>query len=162
VLDAALVRVGEGLADHARLAVVGMGKVGGSELNYASDVDVLFVGEGDDRALDRAARELLVLAGRCFRVDVGLRPEGRDGSLVRSVGAYQAYWERWADPWERQSLLKARPVAGDEALGAGWAAAAAEVVWGTPFTADDLRYVRALKARAEEEVRRAGVADREV
>ena len=123
---------------------------------------MLLVGEGDAAVLDRAARELLDRARRCFRVDVGLRPEGRDGSLVRSVAAYQAYWDRWADPWERQALLKAVPVAGDLELGERWAAAAEEVVWGAPFTADDLRHVRALKARSEEEVRRTGAADREV
>jgi glutamate-ammonia-ligase adenylyltransferase len=162
VLAAAHARSGALLGDGGRLAVVGMGKLGGAELNYSSDVDVLFVGEGDAVRLDRAARELLEKAGRCFRVDVGLRPEGRDGSLVRSLGAYRAYWERWADPWERQALLKAIPVTGDAALGEEWEEAAADVVWGAPFTADDLRHVRGLKARAEEEVRKSGVADREV
>ncbi len=162
VLAAAHARAVAGQPDGTRLAVVGMGKLGGDELNYASDVDVLLVGEGEPDALDRAGKLLLELAARCFRLDVGLRPEGRDGSLVRSVAAYGAYWERWADPWERQALLKATPVVGDDDLGAGWAAAAETVLWGTPFTSDDLRHVRSLKARAEEEVRRLGVADREV
>jgi glutamate-ammonia-ligase adenylyltransferase len=145
-----------------RLAIVGMGKLGGGELNYASDVDLLLVGEGERADLERAGRSLVALAGRCFRVDVDLRPEGRDGPLVRTTAGYRSYWERWADPWERQALLRATPVAGDADLGAEWAAAADDVLWGQPFTADDLRHVRRLKVRAEEAVRHAGLADREV
>jgi glutamate-ammonia-ligase adenylyltransferase len=152
----------EYVAGPQRLAVIGMGKLGGGELNYASDVDIVLVGEGDQTALERAGRALVEQAGRCFRVDVGLRPEGRDGPLVRSVEGFVAYWERWADPWERQALLRAVPVAGDPELGHRWAEAAGAQVWGKPFSADDLRHVRALKVRAEEEVRKRGVADREV
>ncbi len=148
--------------DGLRLAVVGMGKLGGDELNYASDVDILLVGDGDPTALERAGRTFLDLAGRCFRVDADLRPEGRDGPLVRTLAGYAAYWERWADPWERQALLRAVPVAGDVELGSEWFAAAQEHVWGSPFSADDLRHVRALKVRAEEEIRKRGVAEREV
>jgi glutamate-ammonia-ligase adenylyltransferase len=144
------------------LAVIGMGKLGGSELNYASDIDVLFVGEGDQAALGRAARSVLEHAGRCYRVDADLRPEGRDGPLVRSLASYEAYWARWADPWERQALLKAVPVAGHGELGARWGEAAGRMVWDRPFSADDLRYVRAMKVRAEEEVVRRGIAEREV
>jgi glutamate-ammonia-ligase adenylyltransferase len=161
VLGSAHARATEHLTD-GRVAVVGMGKLGGRELNYASDVDVLLVGEGDPEAVDRAGRALIDVAGRCFRVDADLRPEGRDGSLVRSIDAYEAYWARWADPWERQALLKAVPTAGDAALGARWQDAARTAVWEVPFGAEDLRQVRALKVRAEEEVRRRGVADREV
>ena len=161
VLAAAADRVAEQL-DGARLAVIGMGKLGGDELNYASDVDILLVGEGDPVAVDRAGRALLEVAGRCFRVDANLRPEGRDGSLVRSLDAYEAYWTRWADPWERQALLKAVPVAGEVDLGSSWQKAARAAVWQVPFVAEDLRHVRALKVRAEEQVRRSGLADREV
>ncbi len=161
VLDAALGHARSELQDD-RLAVVGMGKLGGRELNYASDVDLLLVGEGDPQRLERAGRAVLEVAARCFRVDANLRPEGRDGSLVRSVDAFEAYWRRWADAWERQALLKARMVAGDAKLGAQWSAAAEAAVWGVPFDADDLRHVRALKVKAEDEVRRRGVAEREV
>jgi glutamate-ammonia-ligase adenylyltransferase len=162
VLRAAHAHVAAELDPGDRLAVVGMGKLGAGELNYASDVDVLLVGDGDPQRTDRAGRELLALASRCFRVDVGLRPEGRDGPLVRTLDAYRAYWDRWADPWERQALLKAAPLAGDAELGADWAGAAGAAVWDVPFTAEDLRHVRALKVKAEEAVRRRGVADREV
>jgi [glutamine synthetase] adenylyltransferase / [glutamine synthetase]-adenylyl-L-tyrosine phosphorylase len=137
------------------LAVIGMGKLGARELNYASDVDVMFVGDGD-------ARRVMDVARTCFRIDADLRPEGRDGPLTRSLESYAAYWERWARPWEFQALLKARPVAGDANLGAAFATAAAERVWTRPFGADDLREVRTLKARAEGEVARKGLTDREL
>lgn len=162
VLDAAHAVAVAGVGADHRLAIIGMGKLGGDELNYASDVDVLFVGEGDPVVLEGVARAVLELAGRSFRVDADLRPEGRDGPLVRSLSSYESYWTRWAEPWERQALLRAAPAAGDGDLGAAWAVAAADVVWGQPFTADDLRQVRAMKVRAEENVRRRGVADREV
>ena len=146
------------------LAVIGMGKLGGAELNYSSDVDIVFVSSGSRSADDdaRAARTVLDVARTCFRVDVDLRPEGRDGPLVRSLDSYEAYWDRWAQTWEFQALLKARPVAGDRALGARFASAAAGRLWGRPFTADDLRAVRAMKARAEAELARKGLTDREV
>ena len=143
---------GEGAAG---LAVIGMGKLGGRELNYASDIDVLFVGEGDARPVMEAARS-------CFRVDADLRPEGRSGPLVRSLDSYAAYWDRWASTWEFQALLKARPVAGDVDLGARFMASSAERVWGRPFGADELREVRAMKARAQEYLARRGLLDREV
>ena len=94
------------------MALIGMGKLGGRELNYSSDVDLMFVG-GEVRQ----ARAVMDLARRCFRVDANLRPEGRDGPLTRSLDSYAAYWERWAEPWEFQALVKARPIAGDAILG---------------------------------------------
>ena len=145
------------LAGAAGLAVVGMGKLGGAELNYASDVDLLFVGSGE-----ADAREVLRIARRAFRVDTDLRPEGRNGPLVRTLPSYEAYWERCAQPWEFQALLKARPVAGDPAVGGSFAAAASERLWGRLWTADDLRSLRTMKARAEADVARRGLAGREL
>ena len=101
-----------------------MGKLGGAELNYASDVDVVFVHDGDSAEAERAARALLRVMteptadGIVFRTDADLRPEGRSGALSRALDAYEAYWERWAQTWELQALIKARPVAGDAELGA--------------------------------------------
>jgi glutamate-ammonia-ligase adenylyltransferase len=145
------------LARADDLAVVGMGKLGGHELNYASDIDLMFVG-GDVRR----ARAVMDLARRCFRVDANLRPEGRDGPLTRSLDGYAAYWERWAQPWEFQALLKAVPVAGDPAIGRAWADLAAGAVWGRPLDADDVRSLRSLKERAEAEIARKGLEDREI
>jgi [glutamine synthetase] adenylyltransferase / [glutamine synthetase]-adenylyl-L-tyrosine phosphorylase len=162
VLAAAHAEATASIADRHRLAVVGMGKMGGSELNYASDVDVLLVGDGDPAALQRAGRTVLDLAGRAFRVDADLRPEGRDGPLVRSLASYEAYWERWAEPWERQALLKAAVVAGDPPLGERWTDAARSIVWDTPFAADDLRALRAMKVRSEAQARQQLLAERDV
>ncbi|MGH9153928.1 MAG: bifunctional [glutamine synthetase] adenylyltransferase/[glutamine synthetase]-adenylyl-L-tyrosine phosphorylase, partial [Acidimicrobiales bacterium] len=152
VLAAAWRLAGPGAAG---VAVIGMGKLGGRELNYASDVDVMFVGEGDARPVVEHARA-------CFRVDADLRPEGRNGPLVRSLASYQAYWDRWASTWEFQALLKARAVAGDPALGEAFLGAAAERVWNRPFGADELREVRVMKARTEALLARRGLLDREV
>jgi len=137
------------------VAIVAMGKAGARELNYASDVDILFVGEGDARPILEAGR-------RCFRLDADLRPEGRDGPLVRSLAGFEAHWDRWADTWEFQALLKARPVTGPVSLQERFRAAAQERVWGRPFGADELRSVRSMKARAEAEVARKGLTTREL
>ena len=161
VLDAAVVLAeGSGPDGTDRLAVIGMGKLGGAELNYASDVDVLFVAGTDDAT--RTARQVMELAGRAFRVDAALRPEGRAGALARTVDAYRSYWQRWASPWEFQALLKARPVAGDPALGAEFGAAAGQAVWERAWSAEELAEVRAMKARSEELVARRGLTGREL
>jgi glutamate-ammonia-ligase adenylyltransferase len=139
----------------AGVAVVAMGKAGAQELNYASDVDVLFVGEGD-------ARRLLAAANQSFRIDADLRPEGRDGPLVRTLEAFEAYWDRWAETWEFQALLKARAVCGPRDLQEGFTAAATSRVWSRPFGAEELRTVRAMKARTELEVARQGLTSREL
>jgi glutamate-ammonia-ligase adenylyltransferase len=166
VLDVALhLCGGPDTSGGHKLAVIAMGKLGAGELNYASDVDIMFVtGDttGAAEAVTPLARRILQLARQCFRVDVDLRPEGRNGPLVRSLGAYRAYWERWATGWERQALLKARPVAGDEELGQAFARAAAEAVWAEPFGAEQIREARAMKARAEAQLARRGLTEREI
>src|SRR5205085_1330187 len=91
-----------------------------------------------------------------------LRPQGRDGPLVRSVASYEAYWGRWAEPWEFQALLKAWAVAGDAELGARFESGARQALWERQFSADDLRSLRHMKARVEAELARRGLTDREV
>ena len=135
-------RVGEA-AGLARLAVVAMGKCGGHELNYVSDVDVIFAYEpaegADENAAARAAAQL---AGHLIRicsehtgegtiwpVDAALRPEGKAGPLVRTLASHRGYYERWAKTWEFQALLKARPVAGDLALGRQYVEMLEPLVW---------------------------------
>jgi glutamate-ammonia-ligase adenylyltransferase len=150
------------------MAVIGMGKLGGRELNYASDVDVLFVHEGDGEAAERAARTLLTTMseptadGIVFRTDADLRPEGRSGALSRGLDAYAGYYERWAQPWEFQALLKARPVAGEPDPGSRFLELVQSFVWPDVLDPDAVRSVRAMKARAEGEVNRRGLTDREV
>ncbi|MEV6306845.1 bifunctional [glutamine synthetase] adenylyltransferase/[glutamine synthetase]-adenylyl-L-tyrosine phosphorylase [Actinoplanes sp. NPDC051861] len=115
-----------------RLAVVAMGKCGGNELNYVSDVDVIFVAAGDDdlSAGTTVAARLIEICGQvAWPVDAALRPEGSRGPLVRTLASHQAYYRRWARTWEFQALLKARPAAGDLALAHEWIADLAPLVW---------------------------------
>ncbi|PZT74752.1 MULTISPECIES: bifunctional [glutamine synthetase] adenylyltransferase/[glutamine synthetase]-adenylyl-L-tyrosine phosphorylase [unclassified Streptomyces] len=130
-------------AAQSRLAVIAMGKCGGHELNYVSDVDVIFVAEPADgaeenkamQAATRLAAHLMricsdtTVEGTIWPVDANLRPEGRNGPLVRTLSSHLAYYQRWAKTWEFQALLKARPVAGDAALGADYVDAVAPLVW---------------------------------
>ncbi|WP_089114953.1 bifunctional [glutamine synthetase] adenylyltransferase/[glutamine synthetase]-adenylyl-L-tyrosine phosphorylase [Streptomyces sp. SS07] len=131
-------------AAQCRLAVVAMGKCGGRELNYISDVDVIFVGEARDgvdetkamQAATRLAAHMMricsdtTVEGTIWEVDANLRPEGRNGPLVRTLSSHLAYYQRWAKTWEFQALLKARAVAGDPELGAEYVEAVSPLVWG--------------------------------
>jgi glutamate-ammonia-ligase adenylyltransferase len=152
----------------APFAVIGMGKLGGRELNYASDIDVLFVHEGDADAAERTARALLATMttpsqdGLVFRTDANLRPEGRHGPLTRTLDSYVSYWDGWARTWEFQSLIKARPVAGDAALGHRFVEIATPRVWPERLDPDAIREIRAMKERAEEITQRKGLIDREL
>lgn len=152
------------LAHAEHLLVVGMGKLGGNELNYASDIDIIFVSPNDsDPARDEAgAREIMRVAGGCFRVDANLRPEGRSGMLTRTLSSYQAYWRRWAEPWEFQALLKARPVCGPAEMAREFLDALDVHLWERPFSADELRSLRAMKARTEVEVSRSRTSGRDL
>ncbi|MFF3395329.1 bifunctional [glutamine synthetase] adenylyltransferase/[glutamine synthetase]-adenylyl-L-tyrosine phosphorylase [Streptomyces sp. NPDC002669] len=130
-------------AAQCRLAVIAMGKCGGHELNYVSDVDVIFVAEPVDgheeseavRAATRLAAHMMricsdtTVEGTIWPVDANLRPEGRNGPLVRTLSSHLAYYQRWAKTWEFQALLKARPVAGDPELGAEYVEAVSPLVW---------------------------------
>lgn len=133
-------------AAQCRLAVIAMGKCGGHELNYVSDVDVIFVAEpadpadgADESAAMQAATRLAAhlmricsdttVEGTIWPVDANLRPEGRNGPLVRTLSSHLAYYQRWAKTWEFQALLKARPVAGDPELGAEYVEAVSPLVW---------------------------------
>ena len=130
-------------AASARLAVIALGKCGGHELNYVSDVDVLYVfepvGDVDEAVAARVATQLAsVLMQTCsdhtgegtiWPVDANLRPEGKAGPLVRTLASHRAYYERWAKTWEFQALLKARPVAGDLDLGQRFLDLVEPMVW---------------------------------
>jgi [glutamine synthetase] adenylyltransferase / [glutamine synthetase]-adenylyl-L-tyrosine phosphorylase len=178
VLEAALAvaRAGVGeAADQCRLAVIGMGKCGARELNYVSDVDVIFVAEPVDgadetRALSVATSIAMGLMRACtavtaegtiWEVDAALRPEGKQGALVRTVASHVGYYERWAKTWEFQALLKARPVAGDLALGAVYVDAVTPMVWSAADRPGFVEDVQAMRRRVEENVP-ARLADREL
>ena len=175
VLEAALAVSRAELAPGAapcRLAVVAMGKCGGRELNYASDVDVIFVAEpvkdeDETAALGTASRLAAGMIGVCarstpegsiFPVDPNLRPEGRAGPLVRTLASHLAYYERWAKTWEFQALLKARPVAGDLTLGQAYADTLGPLVWQAARREHFVEDVQAMRRRVEQSLpaRQAG------
>ena len=145
-----------------RLAVIAMGKCGARELNYVSDVDVIFVGEKADSVTTRVAGEMMRFAGDAFfEVDAALRPEGKQGQLVRTLESHVAYYERWAKTWEFQALLKARPAVGDLELGDQYVAALMPMVWAACERADFVSEVQAMRRRVEQLVP-AGVRGREL
>ncbi|HEY3023987.1 MAG TPA: DUF294 nucleotidyltransferase-like domain-containing protein, partial [Actinomycetota bacterium] len=158
------------------LAVVGLGKLGGAELNYASDVDVLFVTEGGgggreterhDRAEREAAEIIRLLSeataeGIVLRIDTTLRPGGRGGALTRSLAAMREYYESKAMTWERQALIKARPVAGDLELGQAFVEMVTPFVYRQELPPQAIDEVRRVKVRLEEYVRARGKTGTEV
>ena len=133
------------------LAIIAMGKCGARELNYVSDVDVIFVAEHADTVTTRVAGELMRFANDAFfEVDAALRPEGKQGALVRTLESHVAYYERWAKTWEFQALLKARPAVGDPELGAQYIAALMPMVWTASERDDFVPEVQAMRRRVEE------------
>ncbi len=164
-------------AAPCRFAVIGMGKCGGRELNYVSDVDVIFVAEavqgadgGESAALATAhqlaaglmrACSAVTSEGTLWPVDANLRPEGKQGPLVRTLASHLAYYQRWAKTWEFQALLKARPVAGDVAVGAAYVEAIAPMVWQASERANFVPDVQAMRRRVEAHLP-ATEADREI
>ena len=150
------------------LAIIGMGKAGARELNYLSDVDVIFVTEGVEeaglepgRAVDIATRlAMLTMRGihepaiepGLWEVDPNLRPEGKDGALVRTLDSHLAYYDRWARGWEFQALLKARPLAGDLALGERYVAALAPKVWSSASRENFVESVQRMRERVTENI----------
>ncbi|MFD6358748.1 bifunctional [glutamine synthetase] adenylyltransferase/[glutamine synthetase]-adenylyl-L-tyrosine phosphorylase [Streptomyces roseolus] len=153
-------------AARCRLAVIAMGKCGGHELNYVSDVDVIFVGEpveGADeakalQAATRLASHLMricsetTVEGTIWPVDANLRPEGRNGPLVRTLSSHVAYYQRWAKTWEFQALLKARPVAGDAELGSAYVDALSPMVWQAAERENFVTDVQAMRRRVVENI----------
>ncbi len=151
-----------------RLAVIGMGKTGARELNYVSDVDVIFVGGAvedaelsEGRAIDIATRlATLTMRGisdveiepALWEVDPNLRPEGKQGALVRTLESHLSYYDRWAKSWEFQALLKARPLAGDLALGGEYCAAVQPKVWTSSARENFVDSVQRMRERVTEHI----------
>jgi len=158
-----------------RLAVIAMGKCGARELNYISDVDVIFVAEpsgelSTERALEIATR----LATRMMRamdanapepalwqVDPNLRPEGKAGALVRSLSSHVSYYERWAENWEFQALLKANHLAGDSFLGEEYVQAMQPFVWASAGRESFVESAQKMRERVMEHIPAAEV-DRQI
>ena len=166
-------------SEHVRFAVIGMGKLGARELNYVSDVDLIYVVEPADEATDNTTLTRIgtkiattlqrvcqsVVAGVAeqplWQIDGALRPEGKDGPLVRRLEAHRAYYEQWAQNWEFQALLKARAVAGDAVLGADYEAMAARFVWSAARRDNFVNDCQRMRERVEDLIA-APLKDREI
>jgi glutamate-ammonia-ligase adenylyltransferase len=159
-------------AAPCRLAVVGMGKCGARELNYVSDVDVVFVAapgrlasgvEADEYEALRTGTQLaagmmrlcgeVTAEGSIWQVDAALRPEGKSGPLVRTLASHAAYYRRWAKTWEFQALLKARPVAGDPALGEAYIGFVSPLIWSAVERDHFVEDVRAMRRRVVDQAK---------
>lgn len=153
--------------EQTRLAVIGMGKGGAGELNYISDVDVIYVAESASSELpnERMLEIATKLATRMMRaidsnnaepalwqVDANLRPEGKSGALVRTLDSHLAYYDRWAENWEFQALLKANPIAGDMDLGARYFDAINPLVWKSSRRENFVESVQKMRERVTENI----------
>ncbi|MEK0157205.1 bifunctional [glutamine synthetase] adenylyltransferase/[glutamine synthetase]-adenylyl-L-tyrosine phosphorylase [Arthrobacter oryzae] len=147
------------------LAVIGMGKCGARELNYISDVDVIYVIEADGlddarantigTALATGISRAIMSIGRepgLWEVDANLRPEGKSGPLVRTLASHESYYARWAESWEFQALLKARTIAGDAELGARYEAAVLPLIWGSANREGFVESVQAMRRRVTDNI----------
>ncbi len=161
--------------------VLAFGKLGGEELNYSSDIDLMFVysEEGETRGergqgvpaeefYFRVVGEVVRLLGantgqgQAYRIDLRLRPEGQRGPLARSLESTLSYYDTLGRTWERQALIKARPVAGDLDLGARFLRAIEPFVYRKYLTFTEINEIKALKRQIEQKARQAGVDGREV
>ncbi|MCX6423995.1 MAG: bifunctional [glutamine synthetase] adenylyltransferase/[glutamine synthetase]-adenylyl-L-tyrosine phosphorylase [Actinobacteria bacterium] len=164
------------LADGVLEAALAIARAGlpEGELNYVSDVDVIFVAEasgGDEVGALKTATDLAIgvmracnsvtTEGSIWEVDPALRPEGKQGALVRTIESHLDYYERWAKTWEFQALLKARPSAGDLELGARYVDAVAPFVWSAADHDGFVTDVQAMRRRVEEQVP-ARIGEREL
>lgn len=169
VLQAGMTAVREfDAADAPPVAIIAMGRFGGGELSFGSDLDVLYVaGPGPDgeepklpaaTALIRSLTDLLADPRLPLDLDAGLRPEGKKGPLVRSLASYTSYYERWSLGWEAQALLRARYAAGDRDLAKQFLAVADRIRYPQALDQRDLVEIRRIKARVESERMPGGVS----
>ena len=166
-------------SEHVRFAIIGMGKLGARELNYVSDVDLIYVVEPADAdtngmTLNRVGTKMATTLQRVcqsvimgvaeptlWQIDGGLRPEGKDGPLVRKLESHEAYYEQWAENWEFQALLKARPVAGDPDLGQAYMDMTRPFVWAASKRDNFVYDCQQMRKRVEDLIP-APLKDREI
>ncbi len=167
-------RVAEGIVSakgplKTAMLIVAMGRQGGREIGYGSDADVMYVhralpGYTEEEAQEQAARivakvsSLLtqplkpaIMAERVLQMDADLRPEGKNGAMVRSLDSFAEYYRRWSLIWEAQALLRARPMAGDDSLADDFLALIDPIRYPEKISEQDVREVRRVKARVEAE-----------
>jgi len=147
--------------DGIEFGIIAMGRYGGAELGFGSDADVMYVyrsaGASDEEAQQRAESIVHALSHYTedlrlpLDLDIGLRPEGKNGAIVRSLESYRAYYARWSLTWEAQALLRARPVVGDRSVLAEWTKLVEDVRYPDMIAEQDVREIKRIKARVEAE-----------
>ena len=147
--------------DGIEFGIIAMGRYGGAELGFGSDADVMYVyraaGASDEEAQQRAEAIVRTISRLTedmrvpLDLDLGLRPEGRNGAIVRSLESYRAYYERWSLTWEAQALLRARIVVGDRSVLAAWEELVNDVRYPETIAEQDIREIKRIKARVEAE-----------
>jgi glutamate-ammonia-ligase adenylyltransferase len=148
----------QNLGTDLDFCIIAMGRLGGSELGFGSDADAMLLFSSDKETgqadADRLASELLVLVKDSlleFDLDLGLRPEGKNGPRVRSLNAYAGYYEKWADTWEFQALLRARPISGSVELQNNFLQLIDSLRYPSDLKPTALTEIRRIKARVEAE-----------
>ena len=143
-----------GLAHRSGFTVLALGKLGGRELNYSSDIDLMFLsGEGDNKA----ATEYVKLLSTCYRVDLRLRPEGAVGELCISLAAAKEYYSKRARDWELQMLIKARVCAGDEQMGGELLEFVEPLIYSTTVDFSTIETMSATRERINEKLAQRGL-----
>jgi [glutamine synthetase] adenylyltransferase / [glutamine synthetase]-adenylyl-L-tyrosine phosphorylase len=184
---APLIQSDDGSVRTAGFAVIGMGKLGGKELNFSSDIDLMYVYSADGETegvpgpdgspanrisnhqyFIKLAEKVSAAIGQntadgfVFRVDLRLRPEGQRGPLAQSLGGYEIYYESWGQTWERSALIKARPVAGDEAVGREFLVRITPFVYRKYLDFGAIVEIREMKQKINRDVEQKGKTHRDV
>jgi len=165
----------------SRCVVLAFGKLGGEELNYSSDIDLMFLYDeegatkgkrithiSNEEFYGRIVGEVVRLLsshtdrGQAYRVDLRLRPEGHHGPLARSLASTLSYYDTLGRTWERQALIKVRPVAGDLELGEEFLRSIEPFVYRKYLSFGEINEIKAIKRRIEHKAKRAGVSETEV
>ncbi len=166
--------------EPSRCVVLGFGKLGGGELNYSSDIDLMAIYDddgrtsgaritvGNDEFWSRCIVEMVRLLsahtdrGQAYRIDLRLRPEGQRGALARSLASTLSYYDTLGRTWERQALIKVRPVAGERDLGDEFLRAIEGFVWRKYLSFSEINEIKAMKRRIEHKAHHAGDSERDV
>jgi glutamate-ammonia-ligase adenylyltransferase len=165
-LECARLIVGHRAPAAAAFCVLGMGKLGAQELNLSSDIDLIYVFDGPDDSAEAVARlgETLteLLSAQCFRVDMRLRPGGRNAPLVTPFEGALSFYQSFGETWERAALLRARPVAGALEVGRRLLGELGHFVYRRYLDFDTLRQLRAMKYQIERELRAPDLVRRNI
>ena len=176
-----IVLLPDGTRRLGRFVVMGMGKLGALELNFSSDIDLVYLYETDQGGTEGTARSVSLPEyfarlgeavsrivseatedGFVFRVDLRLRPEGTRGELANSLRSAEIYYESWGQTWERAALIKARPVAGDRSLGEEFLRSVVPFVYRKYLDFTAIEEIKGMKDRINLAAARSLRSDRDV